>query len=639
MCGITGFIDPDGRVARSEKVLRRMMRALIHRGPDDEGTYCHEGAYLGHRRLSIIDLEGGHQPIANEDGTVLVVCNGEIYNFQSLREGLEERGHVFKTRSDSEVLVHLYEERGRDMLDDLVGMFALAVWDARRRTLLLARDRMGQKPLYYYVGRGGIVFGSELRAVMFHPHTPRDVNPWALRKYLLHDSVPAPDTILDGVRKLEPGEWLTFQDGRVSQGYYWDLSFSNERVPTLPDDEDALADMLWERLLESTRLRLISDVPLGVFLSGGIDSTTVVALMSELMPADQIKTFSIGFENPSFDESSYAREVADFFGTDHRERLLGPDTMLELLPGILGSMSEPLADASIIPTYLLSAFTRRHVTVALGGDGGDELMLGYPTFQAHRLSRLYGLVPQAVHEHLIRPMIHNLPVSTDNISLDFKLKRFLDGMSYPPVERHFVWVGTFDPRAQTSILSSEVLETTRDWGGFDDVWRYERRARPRDTYDLLSYLYAKLYLQDDILVKVDRASMAHALEARAPFLDHNVVDLLTALPTKMKMRGLTMKYLLKKMLKGRVPETVLKRPKKGFGIPVAEWLKGPLRPFAEDLLRPSRLERAGLFDAEGVRTLFDEHLLGRRDNRKQLWNLLTFQLWMRYYGPDARLPI
>ena len=389
---------------------------------------------------------------------------------------------------------------------------------------------------------------------------------------------------------------------------------------------------LSKRLLESTRLRLIADVPLGVFLSGGIDSSMVVALMAELMPPDRIKSFSIGFENKSFDESSYAREVAAFFGTDHREKVLGPGEMLDLLPGILASMSEPLADASLIPTYLLSRFTRQHVTVALGGDGGDELFLGYPTFQAHKAARFYDLVPRAFDQNVIRPLIRRLPVSTDNISLDFKAKRFLDGMNYPPDERHFVWIGTFDPAAQEALLSRDLLAETREMDVFGAVARHRRNVVPRDTFDRLSYLYAKLYMQDDILVKVDRASMAHGLEARAPFLDHRVVELIAALPTRMKIRGLTMKYLLKRMLRGRVPDAVIDRPKKGFGIPVAEWLKGPLRPLAEDLLAETDLRAGGFFDPKAVRALLDDHLAGRRDNRKQLWSLIAFQLWRREYA-------
>lgn len=631
MCGIAGFVDPGARVADPEAVLGRMTSAVLHRGPDDEGRFVGDGAWLGHRRLSIIDLAGGHQPLASEDGSVVIVFNGEIYNFEGLRDGLRERGHVFATNSDTEVLVHLYEEKGRALLDDLVGMFAFALWDRRRRRLLVARDRMGQKPLYWCeTPGGGFAFGSELRAVMAHPHVDRVVDAAALRKYLLHDAVPAPHSILAGVHKLQSGEWLEWEAGRVTRGFYWDQTYPDP--DSLPREEQALQDMLWERLRESTRLRLIADVPLGVFLSGGIDSTTVVSLMADLMPPDRIKTFSIGFENPSFDESSHAREVATWFGTDHREEILSPQVMIDLLPDILRSMSEPLADGSLVPTYLLARFTRRHVTVALGGDGGDELLLGYPTFQAEQAARALHLVPRAFWSRVARPIAHRLPVSTDNISLDFKVKRFVDGMAWPPDERHFVWIGTMAPDVQERLLSREVLAATRGLDVFEEVARYRARCRPRDDFDRLSYLYSKLYMQDDILVKVDRATMAHGLEARAPFLDHRVVELLCALPTRFKLRGTTMKYLLKRMLRGRVPDAVIDRPKKGFGMPIAEWLKGPLRPLAEELLAEDALREDGFFDPKAVRALLADHLAGRHDHRKPLWSLLAFQLWLRTYG-------
>ncbi len=639
MCGIVGFIDPAREISNPKQLLARLTAQLAHRGPDDEGFYHGEGVHLGHRRLSIIDLDTGRQPMVSQDGRFVVLCNGEVYNYRELRPRLEARGHIFRTHSDTEVLLHLYEERGLGALDEITGMFAVAVWDRERRELILARDRLGKKPLYYRADPRGLCFGSELRALLAHPATSRSVDPIALRKYLLFDSVPAPAAIISGVHKLEPGCYLIYRDGDLEHGRYWDLRFAEARdesdaaelewIAGAPEHE--LRGELWRRLKESTRLRLVSDVPLGVFLSGGIDSSAVVALMAELMPAHRIRTFSVGFESRSFDESSFARSVAAHFGTDHSEEVLAPRTMLDLLPSILGSMSEPLADGSLVPTYLLAQFTRRHVKVALGGDGGDELFLGYPTFQADRVARLADRLPRALFTRFLRPMVHRLPVETSNISLDFRLKRFVDGLMYPPDERHFVWLGSFAPHDQRRLLHPDLLAATERHDVFEDVARHRAAVRERDTFDRLSYLYAKLYMQDDILVKVDRASMAHGLEVRAPFLDHRVVDFITGLPTRHKLRGMTMKYLLKRTLAGKVPAHVISRPKKGFGMPVAEWLKGPLMPLARDLLAPDRIARRGLFDPREVGRLLDDHLAGRRDNRKGLWSLLAFELWADRY--------
>jgi asparagine synthase (glutamine-hydrolysing) len=631
MCGIAGFIDQPSRVCDPDTVLRKMTSELAHRGPDDEGFYASDGVYLGHRRLAVIDLEGGHQPISNEDSSVVVVANGEIYNYRQLRFDLEEGGHRFSTASDTEVLVHLWEEHGTGMLEHLVGMFAFALWDSRRRTLLLARDRLGQKPLYVHVHHHGLSFGSELRSLMAHPATPAEVDLRALRKYLLYDAVPAPGAMLSGVRKLEPGQWLSWHDGQVDFGRYWDIGCTE--VPDLPYDENELGEMLWQRIADSVRLRLIAEVPLGVFLSGGIDSSTVVAAMAEEVSPRTIKTFSVGFDNTSFDETDHARTVARHFGTEHHEEVLSPATVIELLPEILGSMSEPLADGSLVPTFLLSRFARQSVTVALSGDGADEFLLGYPTFQAHRLARLGEWVPGFVGRRVLQPFVSRLPVDTDNISLDFRLKRFVAGLDYPRYERHFVWMAGMGPREQRGLLMPEVVAETRDLDVFEDVVRHRDQAPARDEWDRLGYLYAKLYLQDDILVKVDRASMAHGLEVRCPFLDHRVVELLTALPATMKLRRLTTKYILKKTMRSRLPESILSRPKKGFGMPIAQWLKGPLRDLAEEVLSPAKLRRDGFFDPAGVRALLDQHLAGRADHRKPLWSLIAFQLWRdRYLG-------
>lgn len=632
MCGIAGFVVSGHAPEMPDHVLRRMTQTIAHRGPDDEGFHIQNGVFLGHRRLSIIDLTTGHQPLYNEDNTVVTIFNGEAYNYIELISELKAAGHTFRTHSDTEVLVHGYESWDTGMFGRLNGMFAFAIWDDRQKRLLLARDRMGKKPLYYAETKDGLVFGSELKALLVHPWIDRSLDLRSMRKYLLFDYIPAPSSILTAVKKLPAGWYLEWRDGRIRACQpYWDMRF-----PEAPErSETELAHQLWDLLMDSVRLRLRSDVPLGVFLSGGIDSSCVVALMAEQMAAEQINTFSIGFADKSFDESREAELVARHFGTQHRTRILEPNTMLDLIPGILHTLDEPMADASLIPTYLLSGFAREHVTVALGGDGGDELFLGYPTFAAHKVAQFLSHLPTQITTGFLPKLAERLPVSTKNISFDYKVKRLLLGMRYGSFSSHFVWIGAFDPARQQSLLTPEVLEVTKDLDLFEDVDQHRLRVVARDDFDTLSYLYSKLYMGDDILVKVDRASMAHALETRAPLLDYRVVEFAASLPTRLKLRGWTMKYLLKKMLRNRLPDAILDRPKKGFGIPLADWLKGPLLPWARDLLSPTEVRRGGLFRQDYVDTLFQEHLAGTADHRKLLWSLIVFQLWQRNYGTSG----
>ena len=627
MCGITGFIDPGRRVRDAEDVLHRMTRALAHRGPDDEGTFVGAGAYIGHRRLSIIDLNGGHQPQFNEDEQVVVVQNGEIYNFEELKAGLEARGHRFRTRSDTEVLAHLWEEKGRHLVDDLVGMFAIAVWDRRSRTLFLARDRMGQKPLYYRASEAGISFGSELRSVMAHPDTPRQVSLPALRKYLVHDAVPCPDTILEGVHKLEPGSWLTWQDGRVAQGRYWDLSFPDPA--TLPSDENALQELLWERLRESTRLRLLSDVPLGVFLSGGIDSSTVVALMAELLPPDRIKTFAIGFDEAQFNESHYAQIAADRFKTDHQEFFVRPDA-LEILPLLAHHYDEPFADPSSIPTYYVSKVTREHVTVALTGDAGDEGFAGYRRYRGVQIARWVDNTP--ILRNVMKLDWGRLVPSANLQTSAGRLKRLLTSFSIPPLERYFRQMNWIDMQQMRDLLHPEFAsrvdrEHPRRWFcGLQD-------APGRDIAAAAMDRDFEAYLPCDILAKVDIASMAVSLECRSPFLDHHVVELACRMPTEWRIRGFTHKYILKKALADLIPPQIARRPKMGFGVPLVAWFRGPLT----DVLRESLLSKDALarnyFKPEVVRQLIEDHVAHRRDNTLPLWQLLMLEQWHRRWAP------
>src|SRR2546425_259630 len=528
MCGICGVAGGDPSHGRD--LVRRMCDSMVHRGPDDAGIEQVDGVTLGMRRLSIIDLAGGHQPMHNEDATVWVVENGEIYNHRELREQLIAAGHTFVTQSDTEVLVHGYEQWGEGVVERLNGMFAFAVLDQRRAVLLLARDRVGIKPLHYAIDGERLVFASELKALLRDGALRKGIDPVALDEYLTYEFVPTPRSIVRGVSKLRPGHTLTWSltTHTAAVRRYWAPELNvdganGDRERDLDDECAALRAVL----RESVRKELISDVPLGVFLSGGIDSSAVAAMMTEL--GGEVKTFSVGFAERSFDESAHAREVAAHLGTDHHELTLEPGMLLGLIPKLPSLLDEPLGDASIIPTYLLSEFTRRHVKVALGGDGGDEF-------------------------------------------------------------------GSYDPLNRVLMMDM------------------------------------RLYLENDILVKLDRASMMASLEGRVPLLNNDFVAYATSLPLRMKLRGMRSKFLLKRALRGVLPDRILNRPKKGFGIPVAEWFRGPLKEQMLSVLAPDRLSREGFFEPRAVRELIDDHLAGRRDNRKQLWTLFAFQLWYEGYA-------
>jgi len=633
MCGVCGIINRKGTPI-NEALLRRMTDSLAHRGPDDSGIYIENGdgisAGLGHRRLSIIDLsEAGRQPMANEDGTVWIAYNGEVYNFPEIRRELESR-HRFSSRTDTEVILHLYEEEGEDCLARLNGMFGLAIWDARRRLLILARDRMGKKPLYYALLDGEIIFASELKSLLLHPRIGREIDPDALVKYLAYEYVPSPHSIFQGIRKLPPGYLLTYSDeGRVSARSFRDLDFGTGRDREAIRVEEA-EEQIRALLFRAVERRLVSDVPLGVFLSGGIDSSAVLAMMLRLCDPKQVKTFSIGFREQSFDESGYSRRMARHFGTDHHEEILGPERMIEIFPEVAGFLDEPFADASIIPTYLLSKFTRRTVTVSLGGDGGDELFAGYPTFPAHRLARWYKRLP-SVLQRLAGGVVDRLPVSMENISFDFKARQFLKGIPYPPEIRNQVWLGAFSPPEIDRILTGDFRQAVSETDPYGNIRGYLNALSSDNLGDRVAYLYMKCYLADDILTKVDRASMAVSLEVRAPFLDPDLVDFVNALPFGMKLMGFATKYILKRALEGILPREILHRGKKGFGIPVAWWLQGDLKRLMLDLLNPDRLSKEGVFRPDQVNQLVEEHLTGKRDNRKYLWTLMMFQFWRQNY--------
>lgn len=633
MCGICGFSFPDKNPADFD-VLVRMTSTLEHRGPDEEGYHTDMGIALGHRRLSIIDLATGRQPIHNEDETIYAVFNGEIYNFPELKRDLQAGGHTFYTKTDTEVLVHLYEEMGERFLEKLNGMFAFAIWDGRKRELFLARDRIGIKPLYYAFDGRHLSFASELKSLLKTPFVDGTLDLESLSLYLTYDFVPAPYSICKGIRKLPPGHYLVYRDGRLWERPYWDLDLRDRWGENVP--QERVCQEIWSRFRKAVRMRLISDVPLGVLLSGGIDSSSVLAALRE-EGVDKIKTFSIGFEDSSFDESSFARRAATFFGTDHYEEILSPQKLLDILPTVGSLLDEPLADASIIPTFLLSQFTRKSVKVALGGDGGDELFAGYPTYQAFRLAQIYARVPSWLRRNLVETWVMKLPVSFDNMSLDFRLKKFVRGMSYPPIIRNYVWLGTFSPEEEQKVLNAEIGAEVAELDEYGILNNYLDGKVFDSLLAKLLFLDMKLYLQEGVLVKVDRASMANSLEVRVPFLDHYFVDFVTALPEGLKLRGLTTKYILKKTMEDKLPRQIVCRKKKGFGIPAAKWIAGDLKELFLDLFSAERIKRQGIFDPTAIQDLLEEHLAKRVDNRKKLWNLCIFQLWWDNYGKNGAL--
>ncbi|HNQ15912.1 MAG TPA: asparagine synthase (glutamine-hydrolyzing), partial [Pyrinomonadaceae bacterium] len=553
--------------------------------------------------------------------SVVVVMNGELYNFREVRADLEERGHKFETHSDTEILPHLYEEFGDAMLDQINGMFAFALWDKLRERMLIARDRFGEKPLYYGVFDGTLVFGSELKVLLANPLVKTELNLDAVRQFLSFDYVPAPASIYKNIFKLPAAHCLTVENGKVSTKRYWNLTWEKSE-----SDFDSKTEELRTLLADAVRMRLVSDVPLGILLSGGIDSSTVAAYATQFS-TERVKTFSIGFEEDSFDESKFARQVAEHLGTEHYEERLSVGKAADLISQIGTWLDEPMSDGSLIPTFLLSRFVRRHVTVALGGDGGDEIFAGYPMYWAHRVARAYERIPKAIRSGMIEPVVNSLPVSTKNMSFDYKAKRFVAASKYDLVTRHHSYFGSFSPDGQRRVLSRDVLEQTEE-----DVYRSAREllriCDATNDIEKMQFLDINYYMAEDILTKVDRASMAVSLEVRAPFLDPRVAQFAASIPIDYKLKGNKGKYILKKAVEPLLPASILKRPKKGFGIPIAEWLKGRLNPLLHDLLDPSRLRDQGLFDPKFVAKLIGEHESGAASHHKQLWTLLVFQLWI-----------
>lgn len=644
MCGIVGYLNLNGQpLPPDHGLLQGMCASLYHRGPDEEGRKIVGPAALGMRRLCIIDLKTGQQPITNETKEIWIVFNGEIYNFQELRQLLIARGHKLSTESDTETIVHLYEEFGVDCLQHLEGMFAFALFDKRDNTLFLARDRMGEKPLHWAILGNQFVFSSEIKGILVHPESKRQLNPAALRQYLTLEYVPAPHSMFEGINKLPPAHYMLVRDGLVSTTRYWEPKVNPSSL-----SENEAEERLIELLDRSIKLRLISDVPLGVFLSGGLDSSTVAALAAR-HTAGKLKTFSIGFADKSFDESAWAQAVADRLGTEHEVVTFVPELAFKTLQELLEYIDEPMADASILPTFFLSKMTKKQVTVALSGEGGDELFGGYPTYQAHRLATFWNNVPSSLRAGIIEPLIRSLPASYNNLSIDFKLKRFISAAQQPPIRRHLRWMGAMPLERSSALLRPELNSAAEEMCHhcneedlFDDLADrlYGKNGRfGTDVIDTIMRLDMTTYLPDDLLFKSDRASMAASLEARLPFLAYPVVEFALSLPSSFKLKGMTTKYLLKKAVTPLLPAKNIHRAKKGFGIPVAKWLREDFKPLVDEYLSSDFIEKQGLFNRTVVQTLLHEHNTGRVDHRKELWSLLMFQSWWsRFLRPAQSMP-
>ena len=637
MCGICGAAWTDPALAPADPTLAAMVARLEHRGPDDSGTYRDDHVALGFRRLSIVDLSGGHQPLSNEDGTVWTAFNGEIYNFPALRRRLEAKGHTLRSAGDTEVLVHLYEDEGPGMFSLLRGMFALAIWDAPRRRLVLGRDRLGQKPLIYRLGAGRISFASELKSLLALPEgeLPRRLDPLALDRYLTYGYVPHPSTILEGVYKLPPAHFAVWQEGRLELTRYWDPDWNAEI--DRPPSEDV--EQLRATLDDAVREQMVADVPLGAFLSGGIDSTIIVGLMQRASTRP-IKTFSIGFGDPAFDESRYAEQAARFLGTEHHAFQVEPRAW-ETLPALAGQFDEPFADSSALPTWHVARETREHVTVALTGDAGDELFAGYDRYRAVALAAWLDRLPDAPRGFLGGPIARALPTSVKAKTRLRQVRRMLEGIGQGADARYLRWVGMFDEAARGSLYSDDFLDhlsrsAARHPAEADPasvLARAFEAAPRRDPVTRATIVDLLTYLPGDLLVKVDLASMAHGLEARGPFLDHRVVELALAMPIrrKLRLRGGRSKVVLKEAFADLLPREIRNRPKMGFGVPIDRWFRGELKDeLRAVLLDPLALSR-GLFRPDAVETLIDDHVQSRRDNAYRLWSLLMLELWFRHH--------
>jgi len=622
MCGICGFFEFETKGKVTRELVHRMNETLSHRGPDDEGIYVDDGIGFGHRRLSIIDVAGGHQPISNEDGTIQVLLNGEIYNYPELRKELLHRGHCFSTRSDTEAIVHLYEECGVECFARLRGMFSIAIWDSRGRKLVLARDRVGKKPLFYAADATRIVFGSELKALLAAGGIPREIDPLAACDYFSFGYVPAPKTIYRDVRKILPGHYLIASAQGIHEHQYWDISFAEVEQRS----EEEWCEQLRHQLCEATRVRLMSEVPLGAFLSGGVDSSAVVAMMSGLMRRP-VTTCSIGFEDKEYNEAGFARQIAQQFRSDHHEQIVHPSAV-EIMDKLVWHYDEPFADSSAIPTYYVSKVARQNVTVVLGGDGGDESFAGYRRYRFdYYENRTRNYIPAFVRRNVFGPLgrlYPPLPWAPRVI----RARATFQSLSRSPLEGYFTSMSIFRPDEKPNLFTTDFRKSLQGYDSLEVFRQYYDRADTDDPLSKIQYVDIKTYLPDDILAKVDRASMAVSLEVRAPLLDHHLMGLTARMPSSMKLRGQTGKYIFKKAMASVLPREILDRNKQGFAIPLSGWFRQELKAMAEEALFG---EPDGILDPAFLKRIWMQHQRVQYDRSPHLWSVLMFRKWKEMF--------
>ncbi len=627
MCGICGIYNFNGAKI-DQSLIKKMADTLVHRGPDDEGYLLAENVGLGHRRLSIIDLNSGHQPIHNEDETIWIVFNGEIYNFQELRRQLEQKGHRFYTNTDTEVIVHLYEEYGADCPAHLRGMFAFAIWDKNRQQILMARDRLGKKPLYYYQDRDNFIFGSEIKAILPHPSVSRIPEPAAIDHFLIYQYIPAPLTAFKNIRKLPQASSLIVNRDGVKIEQYWHLSFQEKLNLTVPEYQREIKRLM----VEATKIRLVSDVPLGAFLSGGIDSSIVVGLMSQLMNKP-VKTFCIGFPEKDYDETAYARKVADKFKTEHYEIQVKPNA-IEILPKLVWHYDQPFADVSALPSYYLARETRKYVTVALNGDGGDEDFAGYGRYKAHMLVHYYYYqkLPAVIRRAVMRAVTGVLPDQYDRRTFTKRLKRFVQSAALTPQERNFILLAYYEPAQLRAMYAPQFAAQVQGIDPYQYLGRLYPAAGSDNMLDQFQYADFMSYLPEDLMTKMDVATMANSLETRSPFLDQEVVEFAAKIPAELKLnRRLNTKHILKETFRELLPPEILRRGKMGFGVPIGRWFRGELKDYVKEILLAEKCLQRNIFNRSSIERLIAEHQGGRAEHGERLWALLNLELWYRLF--------